>query len=177
MRFCTVTNCNSVHLAKGYCRKHYYRMKYSGTLEAREQRPGRICEVEGCYRSHSAKGYCYKHYRRMYNNGTLETKHVAGGSLEKAKARWARRRASKSGAKGSWTYEEWLDLLDAYGHTCAYCGVKDSKLTQDHVVPLSRGGSNYIENILPACFPCNRSKRDKLVVEWRPELLVLFEND
>lgn len=37
----------------------------------------------------------------------------------------------------------------------------------DHVVPISKGGSNEDTNLVTACLPCNRSKRDKLVSEWK----------
>lgn len=49
---------------------------------------------------------------------------------------------------------------------CFYCGSKE-KISIDHVVPLSRGGSNSIGNYAPACFRCNSSKKDKLITEWK----------
>ena len=30
----------------------------------------------------------------------------------------------------------------------------------DHSVPLSRGGTDYLQNLVPSCIPCNRSKQD-----------------
>lgn len=48
---------------------------------------------------------------------------------------------------------------------CFYCGGPGG--TVDHVVPLSRGGQHAEGNLVPACLPCNSSKRDKLLVEWR----------
>ena len=35
------------------------------------------------------------------------------------------------------------------------------------IVPLARGGSNLIANILPACRSCNRRKRMKTEEEFR----------
>lgn len=32
--------------------------------------------------------------------------------------------------------------------------------TVDHIVPVSRGGTNALENLQPACGPCNRQKSD-----------------
>lgn len=51
--------------------------------------------------------------------------------------------------------------------TCQYCGARGVKLECDHVIPVSRGGSNQIENLKTACFSCNRSKRAKTLDEWR----------
>lgn len=53
-------------------------------------------------------------------------------------------------------------------YTCAYCGVRGVSLECDHVVPVARGGGHEDENLTTACRACNRSKRDKLVSEWRP---------
>ncbi len=52
-------------------------------------------------------------------------------------------------------------------YTCTYCGSRGVRLECDHVIPISRGGSNDDHNLVTACFKCNRSKRDKLVSEWR----------
>lgn len=45
------------------------------------------------------------------------------------------------------------------GDLCAFCGeYSDVKMTIDHVVPLSKGGPNTVDNITAACSPCNSSK-------------------
>jgi len=49
--------------------------------------------------------------------------------------------------------------------SCTYCGGPGG--TVDHVIPLSRGGHHAEGNLAPACGPCNSSKRDKLLIEWR----------
>lgn len=50
---------------------------------------------------------------------------------------------------------------------CYYCGVKVGDTYHvDHVVPLSRGGSNGPENLVIACPTCNMSKHNKLPHEW-----------
>ena len=53
-------------------------------------------------------------------------------------------------------------------YTCTYCGARGVSLECDHVVPVARGGGHEDENLTTACRACNRSKRDKLVSEWRP---------
>lgn len=53
------------------------------------------------------------------------------------------------------------------GYCCQYCGRHRSQLrdreflTRDHVVPISRGGENYWENVVTACSPCNNRKADR----------------
>jgi hypothetical protein len=52
-------------------------------------------------------------------------------------------------------------------YTCQYCNAKDAKLHCDHVIPLSRGGSNDLENLVAACASCNLSKHNKTLSEWK----------
>ena len=68
------------------------------------------------------------------------------------------RRARKLNAGGSFTAKEWLELCEKYNHICLCCKEK-KPLTIDHVIPLSKGGSNSIDNIQPLCKSCNSSKR------------------
>ena len=51
--------------------------------------------------------------------------------------------------------------------TCHYCGDQNDRMCADHVVPLSRGGTNERDNLVCCCIPCNSSKADKLLCEWR----------
>lgn len=46
------------------------------------------------------------------------------------------------------------------GHKCQYCGAT-RKLTIDHVIPKSRGGSDDWDNLVVACSSCNVKKGDK----------------
>lgn len=64
---------------------------------------------------------------------------------------------------GKITREEWKELKERYGHTCLRCKRKEPeiKLTLDHVLPLSLGGKNFIENAQPLCLSCNSSKGGK----------------
>ncbi len=61
------------------------------------------------------------------------------------------------------TRDEWLEILEVFGHCCAYCLRSDLKLTVDHVVPVSRGGDHTAENVVPACIGCNSRKNDRLI--------------
>jgi len=76
----------------------------------------------------------------------------------KAKRRNAERRVV--------TAKDWRRLVDRYRGCCAYCG-DATKLTMEHVVPISRGGRHSIGNLLPVCMTCNTKKNRRLLVEWR----------
>lgn len=79
--------------------------------------------------------------------------------------RWAeKRRAIKNGLDEHFTVDEWLALCDEFDWKCAACG-KD-EVTIDHVVPLSLGGVDTIDNIQPLCKPCN-SKKGQQVIDYR----------
>jgi hypothetical protein len=51
-------------------------------------------------------------------------------------------------------------------YTCQYCGSRGVSLQCDHVIPVSRGGSNDDSNLVTACKPCNLSKHAKTPEEW-----------
>lgn len=67
--------------------------------------------------------------------------------------------AKRRGASGKMTADEWLSLLNQYGHVCLCCGAGDVPLTVDHIIPISMGGSNTIDNVQPLCLSCNRAKQ------------------
>lgn len=51
-------------------------------------------------------------------------------------------------------------------HTCTYCGDATGPHDCDHVVPRANGGKSEIENLVCACYRCNRSKGSKSLAEW-----------
>jgi len=52
-------------------------------------------------------------------------------------------------------------VLGKYDHHCAYCGCEITLKTMqvDHKIPKCSGGTDDIENLLPACRLCNHYKR------------------
>jgi 5-methylcytosine-specific restriction endonuclease McrA len=87
---------------------------------------------------------------------------AANNPIKWAEARVAmtrRRRALKRGAAISdLTAEEWRAIKAQYLGRCAYCGEIPRVMTQDHVIPLSKGGNHTRSNVVPACHPCNVRK-------------------
>jgi 5-methylcytosine-specific restriction protein A len=91
----------------------------------------------------------------------------------KSLAEGNRRRARQAGlAGGNFTQAEWNELCAHYGQRCLRCHrtAQEIKLTADHVIPLSRGGSNEISNIQPLCRPCNSAKGTK-IMDFRADRL------
>lgn len=62
--------------------------------------------------------------------------------------------------------ERRVALSAAYGGGCLCCGV-GGKLTVDHVVPLSKGGHDGVDNIQPLCLRCNQ-KKGAQSTDYRP---------
>lgn len=58
------------------------------------------------------------------------------------------------------TQTEWKELKEQYNQCCAYCCKHTDRLTMDHIIPISKGGTHTKENIVPACKSCNSSKGD-----------------
>ncbi len=56
-------------------------------------------------------------------------------------------------------------LKSLLAQPCHYCG--DPAQHVDHYIPLARGGAHTLDNLRPACAPCNRSKGSKLPTEWK----------
>jgi len=76
-----------------------------------------------------------------------------------------RRRVLKLNATGNHTFGEWENLKAQYNWTCPSCGKSEPeiKLTEDHIIPLTKGGSDNIENIQPLCRSCNSKKYNKII--------------
>jgi len=76
---------------------------------------------------------------------------------------------------GSHTDTEWSALIRQWKWRCFYCARPvcknsvdpDGEVTKDHQLPISRGGSDFIWNIVPACFRCNTLKGTMTVDEFR----------
>jgi len=67
-------------------------------------------------------------------------------------------------------------VMSRDNYTCVYCGTcsdensestsRRSKLSIDHIVPVSRGGKTAIEALVTCCKLCNNEKNDRTPEEW-----------
>jgi len=97
----------------------------------------------------------YAKYYASTPNG--KAAHVRGSS---------KRRALKLNATVQpYSYAERVVRFDLFNNECCYCGYR-GKLSEDHFIPLTKGGKHSLTNIVPACKSCNSSKHNSLPQEW-----------
>lgn len=77
-----------------------------------------------------------------------------------------KRRYQKKQLNRTFTSEEWKSCNLFFNNQCVYCGVETNDLTQDHFIPISKGGEYSKNNILPSCRSCNSRKSNKEFYEW-----------
>jgi len=95
-----------------------------------------------------------RYYRRK-TEGTL--RRYPNPDLDRA--RWNRNKNRRRGVLSTLTHIEWIAILRAWDGKCAYCQMR-AGTTQDHVIPVSKGGTHTLDNVVPACPSCNASKKD-----------------
>ena len=144
----------------GYYRQHYQEHK-DGQVEYNRQYyqkcKARIVEHNRQYqREHKAK--------RAEHDLQYQREHP-----EVLAAASARRRVRMANFDGNFTSKEFRALCVTFENRCVYCG-QELPLGPDHLVPLSRGGSNSIDNIVPCCRYCNSAKHTKTYEEYVEQL-------
>lgn len=127
---------------KGYKPTEEHRKKQS---EARRKLPS------------NTKG---KHYNKKENHPKWK------GGIAKDKAHWRRIfRNRRLNITGFHTTGEWETLKKQYNFACPCCKKSEPEiiLTEDHIIPVTKGGSDNIENIQPLCRSCNSRKYTKII--------------
>lgn len=144
---------NADHLRQR--RKAYYAENRSLLIqyasEYREANRKRLADNARIYRKQNAK--------------VIRARSKANALMTRAKN--MQRRARKMKAEGKYTAKDIRLQYERQKGRCYWCGVKvGKKYHVDHVIPLSRGGTNWPENLVVACPTCNCSKGGKLPHEW-----------
>ena len=81
-------------------------------------------------------------------------------------------KALRLGAAGRVSAQELAQLIVEAESRCSYCGIDLEPLdvSFDHVIAFKVGGVNRVENILPCCMTCQRTKYTK-----NPEQLAVWQ--
>ena len=111
--------------------------------------------------------YFRQHYKKNKSKIRVRQEKWRKANPKKLVVKEARRRGRKAKADGQFTHDDIILIYQKQNGKCFYCGeVLNSKFDIDHKIPLSRGGSNWPENLCCACARCNRSKHTKTVEEF-----------
>lgn len=68
---CSLPDCNSVHLARGYCSKHYKKFRKYGDPLAEADRYPETCSIDGCGKPTHDLGMCGMHALRFRKSGDV----------------------------------------------------------------------------------------------------------
>lgn len=171
---CTISGCDRVHHARGWCLAHYTQFKRgvapTGPIRARVRDKPDACSEDGCDGEVKAKGLCKTHYQRLLRHGhtqyrdrktvpeicSIETcdSHVYAKGL--CHAHYAKQRKWQAAGVDAARYQE---MLREQGGVCAVCAqperapdgasgkIRDLAIDHDH-------GTGMIRALL--CSNCNR---------------------
>ena len=76
----------------------------------------------------------------------------------------------------SYSKEERKIIYDRSGGLCELCGQRLllENMTLDHIVPLSMGGKDDMENLQASCFNCNQLKSNILLEDLMDRIIKIF---
>ncbi len=98
----------------------------------------------------------------------LERNHKWKGGISQESFRLARKQRKEANG-GTHTSSEWKKLKEKFGNMCLCCKQDEPaiKLTKDHIIPVSKGGRDDIQNIQPLCMSCNMKKYNLDQIDYR----------
>lgn len=74
-------------------------------------------------------------------------------------------------SKGYYVDKQYLtdhlfDISNLITIICSYCGKRGDTLEVDHIIPISKGETDIIENLITSRRYCNRAKHNKDKIEF-----------
>jgi 5-methylcytosine-specific restriction endonuclease McrA len=145
-------------------------------------RTGRLCAKGHDAPRRTQDGRCvmcrkmYEDKKRTREARNREKKRYYAKYPERKSAESRTTRARRKNCEGRHTGKQIKELLEKQNYKCGIClaCLHEKGYHADHVMPISKGGSNWIENIEMLCPKCNLAKRDKLPLEFAKEAIGMF---
>ncbi len=137
------------------------REKYKNNVEYRESQ---LCYQHEYRMQNKRKTLEYATEYRRTNKDSINLKRSEYAKTDAGKVldrrHDCRRRAARKSAtvNGQHSHGEWLEVLKRFNHQCAICGSTE-QITQDHIIPITKGGNDSKDNLQPLCRRCNSAKR------------------
>lgn len=156
-----MTICNKGHLAP--------KTPLGGCLECNRARHREYYHRNRDHELAAANKYNANH-REEKRDYTKEYYETHPKNKQSRLASYHKRRALKLNSTGSYTQKDIQRILESQDCKCVGCQEDISKsFTIDHIVALSKGGSNLAENIQLLCLACNCQKGARSMEEWQKE--------
>lgn len=145
--------------------KELKRLSYARNIdkEREKMKQRRITNPE--YFRHRSRKYYYEHKELLLRKNKEYRSSEHGKQVRRVLNR--NRKARLKNAEGKHTKDDIIAQYKRQNGHCYWCGKKVGDLYHvDHVIPVSRGGSNNPDNLVIACPVCNTSRKNKLPHEW-----------
>jgi len=158
-------------------RKAWYRRHKNdpGFQEKQAERAKRWDKTPRGHDLHRAASLRWKHRNReqqkAYRNEYFRRRYANDPDFRKARLQVGLQRAAAKRANGGdFDIQDWETLVELANGHCPACG-KERKLNMDHIVPVSKGGTNYLWNLQPLCRSCNSRKMTETIDYRTPAML------
>ena len=148
---------------KEYMRKYHQSEKYK-EYQRRYKRSEKYKEYQRRYRQSEKRKISQTKYIQSEKCQTTQLKYRQSEKWKISYLSRSHKRRSHFKHAGELDMHAWFKKLKLLNFQCVYCGSKD-KIQIDHIWPLSKGGTNHIDNLQPLCRFCNYSKHDKILIK------------
>lgn len=165
---CRTDACDGKPVARGLCRRCYRREPDQREKQRKHNQAWAARNPEKV----KARQVRHRGARRAYAQAHPEEANEASRRWKKehpevTRVANQRRRARRASAPvNDFTLDQWMEIRAEQAGCCFYCGRDDLPLTQEHKIPLIRGGNHTKDNIVGACQPCNSKKGTKTADEF-----------
>jgi len=138
----------------------------------KQKHPERIKAISKAYYEKNADLLAAKNrewYQRNSEYAKSKSREWREANVERVRATLNTLRVNRNKAVGSFTAQDVAKLRDKQGDVCAGCfSGLSAGYHVDHIIPLSKGGTSWPENLQLLCPTCNRRKGRKMPEQWMP---------